>query len=63
MKYLIDTHILIWLAIAPKKIPSHIFALIENPANRLYVSTVTFWEIAIKLSVGKLHLDGLVFIS
>ena len=31
----------------------------ENPKNEIYVSTVSFWEIAIKLSIGKLDLQGL----
>lgn len=59
MKYLIDTHILIWLAVSPEKIPSRILEIIENPENEINVSTVSFWEIAIKQSVGKLDLSGL----
>ena len=50
MKYLIDTHILIWLAISPEQIPKRVFGLLENQSNDVYVSTVSFWEIAIKLS-------------
>ncbi|MBR5646980.1 MAG: type II toxin-antitoxin system VapC family toxin [Treponema sp.] len=59
MKYLIDTHILIWLAIAPDAISKSILEIIENPSNDLYVSTVSLWEIAIKLSIKKLDLKGL----
>ena len=59
MKYLIDTHILIWLAISPQNISKRVLPILENPANRIYVSTVTLWEIAIKLSIGKLNLQGL----
>lgn len=58
MKYLIDTHILIWLAISPETISRSIFDIIENPDNEIYVSTVSLWEIAIKLSVNKLDLQG-----
>lgn len=58
MKYLIDTHILIWLAVSPEKISKKIFEIIENPENNIFVSTVSFWEIAIKISVGKLDLQG-----
>ena len=59
MKYLIDTHILIWLAISPEKISKTVFTIIENPENDVYVSTVSLWEIAIKLSIKKLDLQGL----
>ena len=32
-------------------------ALIEDPANELMISPATFWEIAIKVSIGKLPLS------
>lgn len=56
MKYLIDTHILIWLAISPQEIAKDVLRTLENPENKVAVS---FWEIAIKLSIGKLDLQGL----
>lgn len=59
MKYLIDTHIFIWLAVAPEKISKKLLAILENPLNEIFVSTVSLWEIAIKLSIGKLDLQGL----
>ena len=31
MKYIIDTHLLIWLAVAPEKISKVILEIIENP--------------------------------
>ena len=59
MKYLIDTHILIWLAVSPDEISKNVFKIIENPQNDVYISTVSFWEIAIKLSIKKLDLQEL----
>ena len=59
MKYLIDTHILIWLTVSPEKISKNILEIIENPLNDICVSTVSLWEIAIKLSIKKLDLQGL----
>lgn len=59
MKYLMDTHILIWLCVSPEKVPKSIMRTLENPENALCVSTVSLWEIAIKLSVGKLDLRGI----
>lgn len=59
MKYLIDTHILIWLAISPEKISKSMFETIENTDNEIYVSTLSFWEISIKLVINKLDLQGI----
>ncbi|MCR5455890.1 MAG: type II toxin-antitoxin system VapC family toxin [Bacteroidales bacterium] len=59
MKYLIDTHILIWLAISPEKISKSIFDIIIDTDNKICVSTISFWEIAIKLIVNKLDLQGI----
>ena len=36
MKFLIDTHILIWLAVSPERIPKSAFEIIENPQNDFY---------------------------
>ena len=59
VKYLMDTHILIWLAISPDKVSKEILSVVEDPKNELFISTVSLWEIAIKISIGKLCLNGL----
>ncbi|MBR6080760.1 MAG: type II toxin-antitoxin system VapC family toxin [Treponema sp.] len=60
MKYLIDTHILIWLAVSPEKVSKKICEIIENPQNSISISTVSLWEIAIKLAIKKLDLRALI---
>ena len=59
MKYLIDTHILIWAAISPQKLSQSMADIIKNPLNQIYVSTISLWEIAIKLVIKKLDLNGI----
>ena len=56
MRYLIDTQILLWIFSDPTKLPSRIAQIIKNPQNTLLVSTVSFWEDAIKVGLGKLTL-------
>jgi len=56
MRYLIDTHVIIWLAINSFELPKGIKELIENPKNDIYISSVSLWEIAIKMNLGKLDL-------
>ncbi len=56
MRYLIDTQVLLWIFSDPPKLPSAVTQMIKKPQNKLLVSTVSFWEIAIKFSLGKLAL-------
>lgn len=57
MKYLIDTHVLIWFSEDDNRLPATIKALLEDNANEVYVSHATIWEMAIKMSLGKLNLQ------
>ncbi len=56
MKYLIDTHVLIWFSEDDKRLPARIKAILEDKASEVYVSHATIWEMAIKMSLGKLNL-------
>lgn len=53
MKLLLDTHILLWAASAPHKLPSKIRDLIEDQNNELYFSAASLWEIVIKNRLGR----------
>ncbi len=54
MKYLLDTHAFIWTLSAPEKIPSKVRKVIEDPENEVFISSVSFWEIAIKVRSKRL---------
>jgi len=56
MRVLLDTHILLWVLNDDSRLSSKALRLIENAAD-VYVSAATFWEMAIKVSVGKLDVD------
>lgn len=56
MNLLLDTVTYLDSALAPQDISARARALILDPENDLYVSTVSFWEVAIKYSIGKLAL-------
>lgn len=58
MKHLIDTHILLWYIVGDKRIKKDTKTIIENKNNTIYISNASLWEIAIKLSIGKLKLKG-----
>lgn len=53
MRLLLDTHVAIWALTQPQRIGREVVALISDPANMLYVSSVSVLEIAIKHRLGK----------
>lgn len=58
MRYLIDTHIFLWLLCEPTKIPSHKLDILKDGLNEVCMSSMSFGEISLKFSLGKLSLQG-----
>jgi PIN domain nuclease of toxin-antitoxin system len=56
MRVLLDTHVLLWALSDDPKLSSKARRLIENAAEN-YVSAATFWDMAIKVGLGKLDAD------
>jgi PIN domain nuclease of toxin-antitoxin system len=59
MKYLTDTHILLWTFFKPEKLSRNIGKLLLDEDNDIYYSPINLWEISIKYSLKKLELNGL----
>ena len=53
MKLLLDTHLLLWAAGEPKRLPKNIRALLEDMDNELLFSVASLWEVAIKSGLGR----------
>lgn len=53
MHLLLDTHILLWSAGDPEKLPFQARDLILDQQNRLYFSAASIWEIVIKRGLGR----------
>jgi PIN domain nuclease of toxin-antitoxin system len=53
MKLLNDTHLLLWFTAEPKKLPGPARLMMQDPANELFFSSVSFWEIAIKKALNR----------
>ena len=49
MKFLLDTHVLLWAAGEPDRLSIETRALLGDPGNVLLFSAANMWEIAIKL--------------
>lgn len=53
MTILLDTHVLLWAADAPNRLPDEVRSLIEDPATVVAFSAASLWEIAIKNGLGR----------
>lgn len=57
MKYLLDTHVFLWLNNNPEKLSKDALNVCQNFQNSLYLSLVSVWEIQIKSQLNKLKLN------
>jgi PIN domain nuclease of toxin-antitoxin system len=55
MKFLIDSHIALWLIYEPERVPGHVIDALRQPNAARLLSDVTLLELSIKLSKGKLE--------
>lgn len=58
MRLLLDTHALLWFLAGDEKLGGAARALVEDEENEVLVSAASLWEIAIKVSLGKLRMSG-----
>ena len=56
MKILLDTHAFIWFLEGSDRLSEKARKNIESDANQVYISIASFWEMAVKVSLGKLDL-------
>lgn len=57
MRFLLDTHIFLWLNVEPTKLSPALHLVCNDSANELFISLVSLWEIQIKQQLGKLKFD------
>ena len=53
MNLLLDTHVLLWAASEPQRLPAKTRTLLLDPANQLVFSAASLWEISIKSSLKR----------
>ena len=58
MTYLLDTHYMLWAIADTKKLTKGIKDIITNHDNRIVVSSISFWEVSLKSSIGKMEMTG-----
>ena len=57
MRLLLDTHALLWWAAGDERLSSTARDVIADTENMVFVSTISAWELAIKVRQGKLSLS------
>jgi PIN domain nuclease of toxin-antitoxin system len=60
MNFLLDTHTLIWTIADRQKLSNAARKVIDDTNNSIFVSSISFWEIALKFSIGKLEINGIL---
>ena len=56
MRLMLDTHTFLWFVLDDPQLSALAKTLIEDPVSDVLISPASFWEIAIKVRLGKLDL-------
>lgn len=60
MNFLLDTHTFIWVIFEPEKLSGKTKSLLLDRESVPYISLISFWEISLKFSLGKMDLQGIL---
>jgi PIN domain nuclease of toxin-antitoxin system len=53
MKFLLDTHIWLWMALDPNRLASRVGKALDDPENELWLSSVSVWELTVLCRKGR----------
>ena len=56
MRYILDTHTLLWIITEDSKLSTTALKIYLDPSNVMFFSMASVWELAIKASLGKISL-------
>ena len=59
MRYLLDTHVLLWSLLDIGKLSKKARDILESKKNEILVSSLSLWEISLKVSLGKMDFENL----
>ncbi len=57
MKLLLDTHIWAWSLLEPERLGAAVTAALADPANELWLSPISAWELVILIERGRVEVD------
>jgi PIN domain nuclease of toxin-antitoxin system len=56
LRLLLDTHIILWSAAEPEKLPANIAETLNSDDNELWFSPISVWEILLLAEKGRIYL-------
>lgn len=57
MRLLLDTHVWLWSLLAPENLTRRVAAALEDPANELWLSPISTWELVVLVEKRRVLLD------
>jgi PIN domain nuclease of toxin-antitoxin system len=57
VRMLLDTHAFLWFVLNDPRLSAHARSLMTDGESELLLSVASYWELAIKISLGKYALD------
>jgi PIN domain nuclease of toxin-antitoxin system len=57
VRYLVDTHLLLWAASEPERLSPAARAIMTDEDSQLWFSVASIWEVVIKASLGRADFD------
>jgi PIN domain nuclease of toxin-antitoxin system len=58
MRFLLDTHAFLWFVLNDLQLSPKALQLIVEPTHDILISPASYWEVAIKVSLGKYQIPG-----
>jgi PIN domain nuclease of toxin-antitoxin system len=56
VRLLVDTHVLLWIAADPGRLPMTVRERLESTDNEVLFSAASIWELAMKMQIGRIDL-------
>ena len=56
-RLLLDTHLVLWWLNGDPRLPEPVLKQVQAPEAEVFVSQASLWEMAIKVSLGRLQVD------
>ena len=56
-RLLLDTHLLLWWLKGDARLPQAVIERVQAPEAEVFISQASLWELAIKVSIGRLQVD------
>jgi PIN domain nuclease of toxin-antitoxin system len=58
VRLLLDTHIWLWSHLEPERLRKRVRTAIVSPANELWLSPISIWEVLLLAEKGRVTIDG-----